>query len=134
MITVIYLKVSRLFFFLNKIIHVCFFFSGQTGLRGYVDRIVQHAEQLAIDRPVGTFAAGYGGGSTTISRTVINAGGGGGVSSSSMGFGGSTGTSGISTLISSSTRPASSYQTVTSSSKSTYQTSGGSNLRSSGDF
>jgi hypothetical protein len=98
----------------------------QNGLRGYVDRIVQNAEQQALDRPV----SHTGGGSTTISRTVINTTG------TNYGYGGSPGTSGISSLISQSTRPTTSYQTVSSGVRSTFRDSTGidNQTRRSGDY
>lgn len=95
------------------------FFVGQTGLRGYVDRIVQNAQQQALDQPAGR----TGGGSTTsISRTFIN--------TTNPNFSGSPGfAGGISSLISPSTRPTgtgSSYQTISSGIRSTFRDSTGS--------
>ena len=90
---------------------------GQNGLRGCVDRIVQSAEQQNVDRP----AIRPGGGSSmTISRTVINTTG------SNAGFGRPTGTGGISALVSQSSRPTSSYQTISSGFRSTVRDSTGS--------
>lgn len=92
---------------------------GQNGLRGYVDRIVQSAEQQAIDRSPSRGPAG--GSSMTISRTVINTTG------SNTGFGRQSGGGGISSLVSQSTRPTSnSYQTLSSGFRSTLRDSAGS--------
>jgi len=98
----------------------------QNGLRGYVDRIVQNAELIALERPAARI-----GGSTTISRTVINTSGGGG-SSSGFNFGASTGSSGINTIISHGTRPASSFQASSSSTVKTFRES--SSERRSGEY
>lgn len=92
---------------------------GQNGLRGCVDRIVQNAEQQHVDRPA-IRPGGGGGSSMTISRTVINATG------SNAGFGRPTGVGGISSLVSQSTRPTSSFQTVSSGLRTTFRDSTGS--------
>jgi hypothetical protein len=107
--------------------HFCVFL-GQNGLRGYVDRIVQTAQQQVLDQP----AARSGGGSTTsISRTYIN------TTNPNFAFGGSSGVGGISSLVSQSTRPtSSSYQTISSGIRSTFRDSTGSDnqTRRSGDY
>jgi hypothetical protein len=106
------------FFFRNHLL----LFVGQNGLRGYVDRIVQNAQQQALDQP----AARIGGGSTTIQRTFIN------TTNPNFGYGGSSGGGGgggISNLISQSTRPTatgSGYQTISSGIRSTFRSSTGS--------
>jgi hypothetical protein len=81
------------------------FVSGQNGLRGYVDRIVQSVEEQSLNR---ANAHAIGGSSTTISRTVV--------SSTGTGLSGSYGSGGggISAFISQSTRPTSGYQTASS--------------------
>jgi len=111
------------------------FFLGQNGLRGYVDRIVQNAEQQALDRPSG---GGRTGGSTTITRTAINTTGSNfNYGSSVYGQGGATGASGINSFVSQSIRPSSTgYETVSSSVRSTVRDSNFSDndLRSARDY
>lgn len=77
---------------------------GQSGLRGYVDRIVQNAEQQAIERPS---SGRVDRPSTTITRTSFVASG------SNYGYGG------VGSLVSQSTRPVSGYQTISSGIRST---------------
>lgn len=83
----------------------------QSGLRGYVDRIVQNAEQQVLERP-STRPSGV---STSIQHTFINTTG------SNSNFGGSPG--GISSLINQSTRPSNSYQTISSGIRNTLRDS-----------
>ncbi|CAF1178608.1 unnamed protein product [Rotaria sordida] len=95
----------------------------QSGLRGYVDRIVQNAEQQAFDRSLGVGGGGGGGGgrtdgsTTTIRRTLYTTGS------------SSTGSGGISNLITQNTRPTSGYETLSSGFRSSFHGStGGSNI------
>jgi len=110
------------------------FFLGQNGLRGYVDRIVQIAEQQALDRP----SSGRTGGSTTITRTAINTTGSNfNYGSSVYGQGGATGASALGSFVSQSLRPSSTgYETVSSSVRSTVRDSNFSDndLRSARDY
>ncbi|CAF0757355.1 unnamed protein product [Adineta ricciae] len=101
----------------------------QNGLRGYVDRIVQNAEQQALDRP--SSARPITGGSTTITRTYINTTGPSYSSGNAGGFGG------LNSLVSESIRPSSAgYQTISSGIRSTLRDSAFSDAhtRNSGDF
>ncbi|UJR22239.1 hypothetical protein I4U23_025300 [Adineta vaga] len=101
----------------------------QNGLRGYVDRIVQSAEQQALDRPSTTRPSV--GGTTTITRTH------GYTTGSNFGTGGASGFGGVSSLISQSTRPSSAgYQTISNGIRSTIRDSAFSDAhtRNSGDY
>ncbi|UJR26886.1 hypothetical protein I4U23_008196 [Adineta vaga] len=83
---------------------------GPDGLRGCVDRIVQNAEQQALDRTGGSGSSKniYASGSTTIQHTYIN------TTSSNYGHGGSTPGATISNLINQSPPKSSPYQTLSS--------------------
>jgi len=111
------------------------FFLGQNGLRGYVDRIVQNAEQQALDRPGG---GRTGGGSTTITRTTVNTTGSNyNYGGSTYGQGGATGASGVGSFISQSLRPSSTgYETISSGVRTTLRDSNFSDndLRSARDY
>lgn len=96
--------INKIWFFLFEFISK--FVSGQNGLRGYVDRIVQSVEEQSLSR---SNAHASGGSSTTISRTIVNSSGTGLSGSYGSGGGG-----GISAFISQSTRPTSGYQTASS--------------------
>ncbi|CAF1098963.1 unnamed protein product [Adineta steineri] len=126
----------------------------QTGLRGYVDRIVQHAEQQALDNPSsggrgggggGGGAGGSGGAISSITRTFVNTTGsnygyggsivgGGGISGGGGGGGGSRGSvigssassgGAMRSLISQSNRPTSAgYQTISSGIRTTVRDGG----------
>jgi len=96
-----------------------------------VDRIVQNAELLSLDRSTGLSSGfGTGGSSTTITRTVLNS------NDSGLSYGGSSGGGLLSSLISQSTRPTTSFQTISSAVRNTFgstSSSGTSPTRRSGD-
>ncbi|CAF1140371.1 unnamed protein product [Rotaria sp. Silwood1] len=101
----------------------------QQGLRGYVDRIVQNAEQQAFDRSIGdsSTSGSRTGGSTTIRRTVYTTSGGGGGGSSNYGYGSVSGSGSISNLVNQTVRPSRSYETLQSGFRSSYRESSGGN-------
>lgn len=90
---------------------------GQNGLRGYVDRIVQNAEQQNADRAA---IRPPGGSSMTISRTIVNTMG------SNPGYSRPPGAGGISALVNQPNRSTNSYQTISSGIRSTFRDSTGS--------
>ncbi|CAF2712877.1 unnamed protein product [Rotaria sp. Silwood2] len=114
----------------------------QQGLRGFVDRIVQNAEQQAFDRSVGdnssaSFGGRTGGSTTTVRRTVYTSGGSGsGSGGSNYGYGSLSGSGNVSNLINQNVRSTNTYETLSSGFRNTYRDNTGSNsmTRQSGDY